>query len=1361
MIFTKEKVLGVMRPFLSASGWGRILLVSVGSIVLSTCFLSMGALAFAEFVRPFKSVVEGTPTGPSGAMVPFGELGCVAVDNGEGGDSGDVWIGDTTNQLIDEFGPPNGFLGQLLGIPEHSCSFDDFTGKLISSGANIWVAADNSGGFDNGDVYTANAGTGETPGFVERAGPLGEAVDFSCSTLDSKEYIKGNKLIGRPEWNGKPGESWGDAEVVGADAVSSASVSAGDIYVVNRKNAYSLEVDVFEPSGCFVRAITGNRESTKNGKTEIEEVFVGGLFGVAIDPINGDVVIKGEAGGDSGWIIGEFTSSGEYLGKLTGRSKEGQFGLRDLKGGIAVNADGDLYVAVDEVSENEKREIESEKHVVDAFGEGAYYPGAVTGRVTGGKSSGAVTLNGVVRGGENNITKEDLVLSKCYFQYLSEEEFRKNLSEKRGGFSSLGAGNPGYEVPCVLSGGGDPMGQRLEEKNYGVSAEVGGLVPGRNYRFRLVAATNVGEFERGGVVEGENESFAAPGRPLVGGMSVGGVSTSFAEFRAEIDPAGADTEYWFEYVDGAGVSGVTQSVDIGSGDSGLSVVQHVGGLLPGTDYKVRVVARNAVGVTVGVGGLEAFESFETLSASPSGSSGRGYELVTPPNKGDAEDMFGVSKEELFGENFDVGYSSASGDEFLLFTAAAFGPFPAAGENAYVFSRHASDGVGGWLATSYVLPSLGVQSFASLVFGPVGFSGVAVGDIAGPAEKHVDAMVGRPGGPYTTVMESASNDTRVVGASQDSSHVVVESEDHVMPFSPLQVCGGVQEGLVEKQEIVDRNSTNLYAWVSGRQCLALVNSELAGGKPRFVSECGAMLGEGLTIPGGTHEAVSSDGSRIFFTAPDPTGGATSEGGKGCWRGSSCPAHEVSCVTPQVYMRLEEEGTVEGETASSMLEVSAPAAGVEPAVVYPSVFVGASEDGSRVFFVTRTELTADAVKAKTHDLELYECTVAKIEEAGKQRPSCDLTRVSRGESGDDEGDVEFVAAVSADGSTVYFDAGGKLTSGAPEGGGLYRYDTENGTTTYIAPGASYPETSPVPWVESPSIAFGEVGLNVEANYYATRDGRFLLFASSGNVTGYDSGGQRELYRYDADSPVSEGVQGVQDNPVCVSCNPNGAAPLVGSEFARSSVHFDNPAGGSPRGISEEAESGAEGGSDDGSYVFFDSAESLVPQATNGKINVYEWHEGTISLIGSGQDSSNSFFLDSSENGSNVFFGTHAQLVPQDTDTEGDLYDARICTAEDPCLKPPGESERECEGDACQSLVPEPAGLTPASVAFSGTSDEPNVPTPGLTCPKDEKLSRGKCVKIRKKTKRTKAKKPRKAAKTRGVKRVRGPQKRKRGT
>ena len=68
-----------------------------------------------------------------------------------------------------------------------------------------------------------------------------------------------------------------------------------------------------------------------------------------------------------------------------------------------------------------------------------------------------------------------------------------------------------------------------------------------------------------------------------------------------------------------------------------------------------------------------------------------------------------------------------------------------------------------------------------------------------------------------------------------------------------------------------------------------------------------------------------------------------------------------------------------------------------------------------------------------------------------------------------------------------------------------------------------------------------------------------------------------------------------------------------------------------------------------MFFDTASALVPQATPGKVHVYEWHDGTLSLISSPDDPGDAFFLGSqAQNGErNVFFSTHAQLVPQDTD------------------------------------------------------------------------------------------------------------------
>ena len=704
--------MGKLSSLAGGLGWRRVLLAVVGLLVWGVGFFSLSAPAFAEFVRPFQSAVVGTPTGPSGELVPFGKLGCIAIDTGEGGNlSGNWWVRDKGHSVFDEFSSSDAFLKQFSISPSsrtHSCAFDDLSREFVSVGSFEWVAADDSGGPDNGDLYYARSGNPEIEGSVTRTGPEGEPADFTCSAPGSAEYIRnGDELIGKPEWEGEPAESWGPGvrtPVEGVAVDSGSSAFAGDIYVINNKGNHSLEVDVFSSSGCFERAITGTR--IVEGK--VEELFVGGLFGVAVDPSDGDVLVKGETE-SSGWVVGEFNPEGELLGELTGRSKEDQLGREDPGGGIAVGVGGDLYVAGDEVTEDEGHVVVSERNVVDVFGPGAYFPGAVTGGVSSVRAGGgAVKLSGVVRGAFNNIKGEDLALSKCYFQFVSEEEFQKSVGEGKGGFSSLVPGGAGYEVPCVFAGGGSPVGERLGERNYEVGAEVGvgGFVRGGVYRYRLVGGTSV--VEHGGLKEGEAESFVAPGAPLVVSMSVGGVSSSFADFRAEVDPVGVDTSYWFEYVGGSGVRGETPAVDVGSGDRGVSVVQRVGGLSPGTSYRVRVVARNAAGVTVGVGGSEAYEVFATLPASAVGlPDGRGYELLTPPNKGDAEDMFGVLKDEIFSENLEAGSSAADGGEFLFRSKSEFGSFPASGENFYAFSR----GSGGWPFGSGASPALGIQSSA--------------------------------------------------------------------------------------------------------------------------------------------------------------------------------------------------------------------------------------------------------------------------------------------------------------------------------------------------------------------------------------------------------------------------------------------------------------------------------------------------------------------------------------------------------------------------------------------------------------------------------------------------------------------------
>jgi len=117
-----------------------------------------------------------------------------------------------------------------------------------------------------------------------------------------------------------------------------------------------------------------------------------------------------------------------------------------------------------------------------------------------------------------------------------------------------------------------------------------------------------------------------------------------------------------------------------------------------------------------------------------------------------------------------------------------------------------------------------------------------------------------------------------------------------------------------------------------------------------------------------------------------------------------------------------------------------------------------------------------------------------------------------------------------------------------------------------------------------------------------------------------------------------------------------------------------------------------------VFFDTADALVPRVSAGVLRVYEWHDGTISLITSPQDPNDSFYLGSSANGGDVFFGTHAQLVTQDTDSSGDLYDARIGGG-----FPASAAGAPCIGDACLGAAStHSAMLSPATAAFAGPAN-----------------------------------------------------------
>jgi hypothetical protein len=858
-----------------------------------------------------------------------------------------------------------------------------------------------------------------------------------------------------------------------------------------------------------------------------------------------------------------------------------------------------------------------------------------------------------------------------------------------------------------------------------VHAAVTGLESGVAYHYR-VAATVGGAL--GGAAQGAGSGFTAPHAPRISGTAVSDITSTFARFTAGVNPLGSPATYQFQYLTqeryeangdtfaGASLAPATPAEVGPSGEAGdlpEVVTQTIDGLQPATAYRFRLIATNEAGTTEGEveAGKETEQVFMTKSGTlPVLPDGRAYELVTPADKEGTEDLFREVARSEFDQPADLMTEnkvlvSESGDQLVLTTRAAFGPFPASAQNLYVFTRHPSKEHperDEWSYSPVASPKLGLQSTSFGAIDPADFSNIAIFDFSGEISSELGdfpmSLVGAPGGPYTTIhvdqpikeipLESPAysetrEETEIVGSSRNLGVIALESNN---PALAEGVPCAENRCAPRKHPAVH----NLFAWSNGEISEVAVQNNGA-----LISTCGAVLGDGDFAEGQEvyDGSISADGSRIFFTAPHPGGNGI--GGKGCGTPS------------QLYMRSGEE----------TVEISKPEAGAPEGSKphYEAHFVRASEDGSRVFFTSEGELTAN--DAGFHDPELYEYNT----ETRK------LSRVAAGESGHEEGKVvltgvrwigigssaEWDIGASADGSHVYFTSEAKLVDHPnaegkePKAGerNFYIYDTQSGRTSFIEPGNG-------------GAAYAEPEL--------TANGHYMLF-----------GGERGLERYEVES----------EHLTCITCVAGVPVGLLKtSEACFACSDTSPPAVLIPSSIMEEDGQGRyvlppHAISENGAYVFFDTNAPLVPQDTNGVENVYEWHEGKLSLISTGQDPLSSYLLGASADGSNVFFGTHSRLVPADSAGGGNVYDARICTASDPCIQQAPAQEGLCEGDACSHPAPASNDPTPNSLTFSGPGNPifttTEAPEAHSGCPKGRKLSHGKCVKAKKAKKARRAK------------------------
>jgi hypothetical protein len=788
----------------------------------------------------------------------------------------------------------------------------------------------------------------------------------------------------------------------------------------------------------------------------------------------------------------------------------------------------------------------------------------------------------------------------------------------------------------------------------------------------------------------------------------------------------------------------------GFGDQQLSV--QLAGLAPGS-YHMRLVASNSFATVQGA------EQVFVISAAQGGlPDGRGWEMVSPVSKDGAEAEAPTreggavqaaasggamafvadgpmgsqgeaqgSRNPEFTQVISVrtatgwvsqdistpnttgsGILAGSPPEYELFSGSLalslLEPFPG-GPNASAWAEPAlsppesqtekqlaSDGQNYQEKTIYERDDAPIapQPSEAATYAAAGANGTAMGNagfLAVVDETDALGVLGTrpPSGPWFG--GGTSSGLEVLGGTPDLSHVVLRSY---------------------------RAAPGLYEWSlqSGLQRVSVLPE---GEKAASEATLGGPESSDVS------RAISDDGTRVFWT-------------------------EARGEEAHLYVR----DTQSGETLEVDKVVSGTGAGTPDAT-----FQTASADGSRVFFTDTQRLTANSQAGIVAGVPRPDLYVLELNQGAPLSGTLrDLTPEGlEGESADvlvsGAGHVlgGGVLGASEDGSYVYFVANGALAPGASQGDCTTAEEQTAGRhcNLYVL---HYSESG---WEQARLIAvlsnedapdWGGVGSPGDPAYMTARvspDGRYLAFMSRESLTGYDNEDQtsktpgervdEEVFLYDATS----------ETLACASCNPSGQRPEGVLDPA------ENGEGGAAEGLGLVVDrvgiwgagiqkddhwlAGSIPGWDavalnralyqprylsDTGRLFFNSPSKLVSSSSATKEKVYEYEPaavgscasagGCVGLISSGSDQHEAAFLDAGETGNDVFFLTAAQLVPQDTDTNFDVYDAHICEVAAPCLAPAQPAPAECQETPqlpckqSRSGEPAPSSAPPTSAAFA---------------------------------------------------------------
>jgi hypothetical protein len=1090
--------------------------------------------------------------------------------------------------------------------------------------------------------------------------------------------------------------------------------------------------------------------------------FAGGPGALAVDPTNGHLYVAEErvsivSGGNNGGteevrsFIDEFDATGKYLAEIS--PEEVPRGWERL--GLAISAaTGDLFVA-------------SLRNADEAYVFGPDKPLIQTAAATNATTTSA-TLNGTVDPLGQAVTE-------CAFEYVEEAKYRstepKPYAEGQTipcaeSEAEIGSGNSAIPVhadlsglqpglvyhfrlraanasgasygfdqffgpPLVDSSGAVEIGQnsvrlrgrvttqqidthyRFEygpTEAYGTSVPVSdedigsaagetavsqaltGLQLGTEYHFRLVAVNGLG------TTTSPDQTFTTLPAALIDAQPASSIGKTSATLQAYLDPLGSATSYRFQWGETDSYGHETEPAPVGEGAAPVLGNAQLSGLQPGTTYHFRLVAENAHGTVQGPD-----ESFTTEAAvcpnekrrEEDGSTAlpdcRAYEQVSPAEKG------GYPVDGVGG---GVGASLAEDGERVKFSdPGTFAGQPGTSQE-YVANRTAA----GWQTEAIAIPNTeefkGVEGFAlssdlteALFMTPLGDKWTF--------STRAEILFRRPDGTFSAgspLLEPLEGNNAgyifLAAVSPDLSTAVLGTPWQLRPDSlPISTLKNTHVRLYEVRGVGGPSPT-----------LQLLQIDPEGNEMVGCSNQYPELSYN-DIPMGRLNRVSSNGSRIFFTIASLS--------TGC--GGPSPFYSSGIANnAQLYVRIDGSQTIAISNPSPNDECTTAAC--HGAAIDGVVFTGASSDGSKAFFEGPRQLTDEASQDPVAE---GRCSVTtgpngcNLYMYDFGRPAGhNLLALSAGESGGYGPHVQGVVGVSEDGSHAYFVAQGLLTAqpnalgqtAEPGAENLYVYDTGQHRLAFLARLCSGEERSgTLTGVPACAGYDGELWGQtnpVEDRSFVSPDGRFLTFTSHGRLTPDDENEAADVYRYDASNGalvrVSVGHDGEDQNG-------NAGAQAAFLEPRTFDQISGRPSDSYTRPMSE-----------DGQTIVFKTARPLQRSDENGKIDVFEWHQGQVTLISGAASSKEIEHAAIDQSGANIVFETDAGLLHTDMDGLRDVYDARTGGGF-PLPSPP---ESECEAaEACHG----PPGPPPPLPPITHLGGEGNRPY----CHKGFVLRHGNCV------------------------------------